>query len=305
MARPIKSGLSYFPLDVDADYDDKIQLIEGLYGPIGFATVIKLYMKIYSSGYYYPWEEKEQILLAKRIGTDVNTLNNIVNECVKYELFQEKLFSEYKILTSEGIQIRFFTAVGKRKRGVVYREYLLIKEQELKEMCPSMTVDSVIQGKTTVNPGITPVIQESGTQSKVKKRKVKETKVKDNTEQEKPDPIPYAEITDYLNQQTGKSYKHTAEGNRKLIKARWNEGYRLTEFKTVIDNKCQDWLKDTKMVQYLQPSTLFGGKFDQYLNQKPKYQRPVDEQSQRIVEHAKASADKYLETPIEDSDMFF
>ena len=305
MARPIKSGLSYFPLDVDADYDDKIQLIEGLYGPIGFATVIKLYMKIYSSGYYYPWEEKEQILLAKRIGTDVNTLNNIVNECVKYELFQEKLFSEYKILTSEGIQIRFFTAVGKRKRGVVYREYLLIKEQELKEMCPSMTVEGIIQGKTTVNPGITPVIQESGTQSKVKKRKVKETKVKDNTEQEKPDPIPYAEITDYLNQQTGKSYKHAAEGHRKFIRARWNEGHRLDDFKQVIDVKTAEWKDDPKMNQYLQPSTLFGNKFDQYRNQKPKYQRPVDEMSQRIVEHAKASADEYLNRPDDGVDLPF
>ena len=85
--------------------------------------------------------------------------------------------------------------------------------------------------------------------------------------EQKPDPIPYREIIDYLNQKTGKSFKHSAAGHRKAIKARWNDGYRPDEFKKVIDNKCGDWLKDTKMVQYLQPSTLFGTKMDQYLNQ--------------------------------------
>ena len=84
---------------------------------------------------------------------------------------------------------------------------------------------------------------------------------------QKPGPIPYREIIDYLNQKTGKSFKHSAAGHRKAIKARWNEGYRPDDFKKVIDNKCSDWLKDTKMVQYLQPSTLFGTKMDQYLNQ--------------------------------------
>ena len=85
--------------------------------------------------------------------------------------------------------------------------------------------------------------------------------------EQKPDPIPYREIIDYLNQKTGKSFKHSAAGHRKAIKARWNDGYRPDEFKKVIDNKCDDWLKDTKMAQYLQPSTLFGTKMDQYLNQ--------------------------------------
>lgn len=90
--------------------------------------------------------------------------------------------------------------------------------------------------------------------------------LKDNVEQ-KPDPIPYREIIDYLNQKAGKSFKYTAAGNKKVIKARWNEGYTLGQFKQVIDNKSQDWMHDVKMNQYLQPSTLFGQKFDQYLNQ--------------------------------------
>lgn len=83
--------------------------------------------------------------------------------------------------------------------------------------------------------------------------------------------IPYKEILDYLNQKTGSHYKDV-KGNQKLIKARWHEGYRLDDFKRVIDNKTADWkgliAKDGRdMSQYLRPSTLFGPKFDQYLNE--------------------------------------
>ena len=85
--------------------------------------------------------------------------------------------------------------------------------------------------------------------------------------EQKPDSIPYGEIIDYLNQKTGKSFKHTSAGHRKGIKARWNEAYRLDDFKKVIDIKCDDWMKDNNMAQYLRPSTLFGTKMDQYLNQ--------------------------------------
>lgn len=81
----------------------------------------------------------------------------------------------------------------------------------------------------------------------------------------KPDPIPYAEIISYLNKVTGKSFKNV-ETHKKLIRARWNEKATLSDFKRVIDNKSSEWL-ETDMAKYLQPSTLFGSKFDQYLNQ--------------------------------------
>ncbi|MCP8855956.1 conserved phage C-terminal domain-containing protein [Latilactobacillus sakei] len=84
----------------------------------------------------------------------------------------------------------------------------------------------------------------------------------------KPDPIPYAEIISYLNQVTGKSFKNV-ETHKKLIRARWHEKAALDDFKKVIDNKSSEWL-GTDMAKYLQPSTLFGNKFDQYLNQQTK-----------------------------------
>lgn len=87
--------------------------------------------------------------------------------------------------------------------------------------------------------------------------------------------IPYSEIIDYLNKQTEKSFKSSTQSSKKLIKARWNEGYRLEDFKKVIDNKVTDWTGKTfddgsPAENYLQPSTLFAGKFETYLNQVPK-----------------------------------
>lgn len=81
--------------------------------------------------------------------------------------------------------------------------------------------------------------------------------------------IPFKEIIDYLNHKAEKNYR-LAETNKGYISSRWNEGYGLKDFKQVVDNKCASWLNDPKMNEYLRPSTLFGKKFDDYLNSIPK-----------------------------------
>lgn len=90
----------------------------------------------------------------------------------------------------------------------------------------------------------------------------------DTTPKEKSKKIPYKEIIDYLNQKTNFNYRATSEKTRKNIKARFKEGFTEADFKYVIDKKCDEWLNDKKMFQYLRPSTLFGTKFEFYLNQK-------------------------------------
>lgn len=81
---------------------------------------------------------------------------------------------------------------------------------------------------------------------------------------------PCAEVVDYLNEKTGKNYKLSAKKTREYINARFNDGYTLDDFKTVIDNKVSEW-KGTNMEQYLRPSTLFApSHFDEYLNQDAK-----------------------------------
>ncbi|WP_342487417.1 phage replisome organizer N-terminal domain-containing protein [Bacillus sp. FSL M8-0266] len=79
--------------------------------------------------------------------------------------------------------------------------------------------------------------------------------------------IPFKLIVDLLNKVTGKSFRHTSAATQRLIKARWNDGFRFEDFKTVILTKTNQWLKDDKMNKYLQPTTLFGTKFEGYLNE--------------------------------------
>lgn len=84
------------------------------------------------------------------------------------------------------------------------------------------------------------------------------------------DVIPYSAIVSHLNEKADRQYKPSTSKTKSLIKARWNEGFDLDDFKTVIDNQVTDWLNDNKMSKYLRPETLFGTKFESYLNNRPK-----------------------------------
>ena len=85
--------------------------------------------------------------------------------------------------------------------------------------------------------------------------------------EQKSQKIPYEKIIDYLNRKTNSHYRPTSKATKRLIKARYNEGFTDADFKTVIDKKCTEWLQDANMAQYLRPETLFGTKFEAYLNQ--------------------------------------
>lgn len=87
---------------------------------------------------------------------------------------------------------------------------------------------------------------------------IKETKTKDN--------IPYKEIIEYLNHSVGSNYRYTTSKTQSLIKARYNEGFTFDDFINVIEKKKSEWL-NTEYEKYLRPETLFGTKFEGYLNQ--------------------------------------
>ena len=75
-------------------------------------------------------------------------------------------------------------------------------------------------------------------------------------------------IVDYLNEVAGTKYRPTSDKTKALITARLNEGFTLNDFKTVIKKKVDEW-SGTEMQKYIRPETLFGTKFEAYLNQKP------------------------------------
>lgn len=80
------------------------------------------------------------------------------------------------------------------------------------------------------------------------------------------------EVIEYLNARTGKSFRASSESTTRKVAARLKEGYTVGDFKRVIDNKVKDWANDGSMAKYLRPETLFGTKFEAYLNEG----RPTD-----------------------------
>jgi len=83
----------------------------------------------------------------------------------------------------------------------------------------------------------------------------------------------YTPVIDYLNQKANKNFRATTKKTQSLINARIKEGFTLDDFKRVIDIKCNQWL-GTEMEKYLRPETLFGTKFESYLNEEPKVDKP-------------------------------
>ena len=132
MGRSPKIGLDYFRLDVHLD--DKFKMIEAEFGLKGFAVVVKLYQKIYGEqGYYCEWNDDVALVFGKEIGLQpgANAVSEIVTASIKRRLFDKGMFDKYHILTSNGIQERYFEAVERRERVEVIQEYLLVSCDKL------------------------------------------------------------------------------------------------------------------------------------------------------------------------------
>ena len=161
MARPIKKGLDYFPMDCDSD--DKIYQLEAKLGGEGCWRLIKIWKEIYKwEGYYVNWGEKQVEAFAKKHRYRVSNINNLVEFCLDIDLFSRKRYEQYHILTSKGTQLRYLNIAKIRPLLTVVKEYLLestnnfIKEENIKLK-------------------FTHINSELITQSKVKESKVKES----------------------------------------------------------------------------------------------------------------------------------
>lgn len=109
----------------------------------------------------------------------------------------------------------------------------------------------------------------------------------------------YSLVIEKLNSLANKSYKSSSKKTQQLIKARANEGFTLEDFYKVIENKVCTWKDDSKMDQYLRPSTLFGTKFESYLNEKVKSSRGETNGKYREYEQ---HLDKSIKTTISDDE---
>lgn len=127
MSKGFKTGLDYFPLDVDFFDDEKISFITARFGLVGENIAIKLLTRVYRNGYFFPWGEDECLLFSLKLGgqVPVETINAVISELVKRDFFSKEKFFKYKILTSRGIQSRYLEATKRRGRVEMIKPYLI------------------------------------------------------------------------------------------------------------------------------------------------------------------------------------
>ena len=165
MGRQNKVGLDYFELD--CHMDEKVRLIQAEYGLKGFAVFVKLLQEIYGgNGYYCEWTQDRELLFASENGLNngsLQLLRDIVSACVRRNIFSERLFKEYGLLTSSGIQKQYLKATVKREVVELKKEYLLITVPENRE---NVVINVISGGRKAISDG-------RNTQSKEEKSRVK------------------------------------------------------------------------------------------------------------------------------------
>jgi len=236
MSRPKKAKVDYFPHMVHQG--KTIYILEKKFGNDGYAFWFKTLELLGDTENHFidcndpiQWEFLiAKTLVSNEIGKDI--LETLVNvEAIDKDLWKNNvIWCENFILNLESVYNR--------------REVSVYRKPDVWDYCQQK------YGDKWINVNEKP-------QSKVEESKEKKSKE-----------IPYIEIIEYLNSKTGKSFKAESQYSKKHIKVRWNEGFRLEDFKKVIDNKCLKWLSDPKMIDYIRPETLFGTKFESYLNEK-------------------------------------
>lgn len=98
----------------------------------------------------------------------------------------------------------------------------------------------------------------------------------DYTSEESDRSVAIKTVIEHLNAITGSKYKASTKSHASNISGRLNEGHSVEDLMAVVRFKCQEWLHDPKMAQYLRPETLFqAGKFNGYLTAAKATQGPL------------------------------
>ncbi|TDX52160.1 Lin1244/Lin1753 domain-containing protein [Orenia marismortui] len=172
MARPKKSCLDYFSLDVTMD--DETNLIIAQYGMEGYGILISMFQRIYGyKGYYHKWTEREQILFSSRVSVSKNKVVDVINDCIKWGIFDQEKYSEHQILTSKRVQEHYIDVTYRRAEVEIELDYLVIDKVDRDNIVYTGVSDSK-------NSPSDKVSDNKSTQSKVSSKVI--SKVKDEEE---------------------------------------------------------------------------------------------------------------------------
>lgn len=171
MARPLKSGIDYFPLDCNFMKDIKVRKILRACGPGAIAVIVNLLCTIYQGdGYYMLWDEDTGFLIADDVGVKESFVHEVVKTAVQVDFFNAGMFDTRSILTSAGIQRRYKEATARRNNNALIADYNLLSNE----------LSGVIAYNNPVNVDNNPVNVDKSTQMIVDDSKVNKIRVDDD-----------------------------------------------------------------------------------------------------------------------------
>ena len=184
MARPKKTGLDYFPFDVDFFSDKKIKRLRASYGSDGVAVYIYMLCEIYRSGYYVEYDDDLILDISDELNISTNAITQILNHLFSRSLLvvlESKLTVPVKIITAASVQRRFQAAKKGGKREVdVAAEFWVLKKEETESFIKVCPVDGYSQKNNNYSENNSYKSEKKCTkESKVKESKVKESKGKE------------------------------------------------------------------------------------------------------------------------------
>lgn len=164
MARPIKKGIDYFPLDVNFLSDIKVRKVMRAYGTKAIAILVSLLSSIYrEEGYYVVWDDDLAFLVADELGISEGIVSDVISKATEVGIFEKQMAEKFKILTSKGIQERYKKAAYQKKNNEISKQYDLL----------SKSCDKPLNGENTSDGNS--VNHAESTQSKEKESKEKKS----------------------------------------------------------------------------------------------------------------------------------
>ena len=182
MARPTKTGLDYYPMDVGFLRDKKVRLLRSEFGASSVLFVLYVLGKVYEGdGYFLRWDKDELLLAADELREQPTYISEVLQGCLTRSLFDERVFQTFGVLTSAGIQRRYLRGCEKRDVITVFSEYWLLNACSKSDVPvgirAKLALVSVTGGNNDVNSPENSENSPGNPQSKVKESKVKESRV--------------------------------------------------------------------------------------------------------------------------------
>lgn len=236
MARPIKKGLDYFPVDVNFLKDLKVRKILRACGGSAPTILICLLGYIYGNeGYFMLWDEDARFLVADDVGASEALVEEVLKKAIKVGFFDKGIFERDKILTSRGIQTRYRKAARQKSNNEIRGKLNLLDKND--------SYSGVSNADNSVNHA-------DNTQSKVKESKVNKSKVNNNKKQYVNEAdLPIQELSEYYQQNIGVIRPLVLEDMRAYLGDFTEQGTDRSEaakivelaIKTAVDNNKPSW----------------------------------------------------------------